>query len=93
MIGMSVLGFDRRALLKASGMAAATCAMTGMGLMSNASAATQATRKEDIVETDVLVIGGGQLHDAHGAPEITQNFESTPGQLLARTRELLRTLG
>jgi len=52
-------GFDRRALLKASGMAAATCAMTGMGLLSNASAATQATVKEDIVETDVLVIGGG----------------------------------
>ena len=42
---------------------------------------------------ELLYDVGGELHDTHGAPGIAQNFESTPAQLLARTRELLRTLG
>ena len=31
---------------------------------------------------------GGQLHDTHTAPEVAVNFESTPEQLLMRTRKL-----
>ena len=31
---------------------------------------------------------GTQLHDAHTSPELTQVFEATPPQLLARAREI-----
>lgn len=31
---------------------------------------------------------GGQLHDTFGAPEIAENFESLPEQLLERARKL-----
>lgn len=34
---------------------------------------------------------GGILHDTLSAPEIAENFESTPEQLLARVRRCLRT--
>ena len=52
-------GFGRCAFLKASSMGAAACAIHGMGLMYSSSAAMPAKAKEEIVETDVLVIGGG----------------------------------
>ena len=36
---------------------------------------------------------GGQLHDTIESPEIAENFESTPEQLLERIRKLKPTLG
>lgn len=37
-----------------------------------------------------LIVGDMMLlHDTHTVPEIAENFQSTPGMLLARTRELL----
>ncbi len=38
--------------------------------------------------TDVLGDIGGTLHDTFGAPEIAENFDSTPEQLLERVRRL-----
>lgn len=32
---------------------------------------------------------GATLHDTHTSPEIAENFESTPGQLLERVRKLM----
>ncbi len=37
---------------------------------------------------DLLDDIGGALHDTISAPTIAENFESTPEQLLARTRQL-----
>jgi hypothetical protein len=36
---------------------------------------------------------GGQLHDTHRAREVAEKFDSTPEQLLARTRRLIAGLG
>lgn len=38
--------------------------------------------------SDVLADVGGMLHDAISAPEIAENFDSTPEQLLLRIRRL-----
>jgi hypothetical protein len=38
--------------------------------------------------TDVLGDIGGTLHDTFGAPDIAENFDSTPEQLLERVRGL-----
>jgi len=35
---------------------------------------------------------GGQLHDTHRAREVAETFDSTPEQLLARTRHLIAGL-
>ena len=43
--------------------------------------------------TNVLSDIGGLLHDAVSAPEIADNFDSLPEQLLARTRALSSTPG
>jgi hypothetical protein len=36
----------------------------------------------------ILFDMGATLHDTHTSPEIAENFESTPGQLLDRVRKL-----
>jgi len=41
---------------------------------------------EDIKE--IIFDMGGALHDTHTSPEIAENFESTPQQLLKRVRKL-----
>jgi hypothetical protein len=46
---------------------------------------------EDIRE--LLYDVGGQLHDTHRAREVAENFDSTPEQLLARTRRLVAEFG
>ncbi len=38
---------------------------------------------------ELLYDVGGQLHDNHTSPEIAREFESTPQQLLRRTRKLM----
>ena len=45
---------------------------------------------DHLPESYALVLGdiGGQLHDTFDAPEIADNFESLPEQLLARVRLL-----
>jgi len=53
----SILGCDRRDFLKVAGLGAA--ALTIPGLISNAGAATLTNMKKVVVDTDVLVIGGG----------------------------------
>jgi len=42
---------------------------------------------------ELLLDVGGQLHDTHTAPSVASSFESTPEQLLARTRQLSASLG
>ncbi len=54
-----LLDCSRRDFLKVSGIGVAACAITGIGLVRNAGAATMTNVHEEIVETDVLVIGGG----------------------------------
>jgi hypothetical protein len=41
---------------------------------------------------DILGDMGGALHDTIKAPEIAENFDSTPEQLLGRVREFLKRL-
>ncbi len=41
---------------------------------------------------DLFFDVGGALHDAHSAPDVARNFNSTPEQLLRRTQELIRQL-
>jgi hypothetical protein len=42
---------------------------------------------EDI--RDILFDMGATLHDTHTSPQIAENFESTPSQLLDRVRNLI----
>lgn len=50
---------NRRGFLKIAGIGAAAVSIPGMGLISNAGAAAMDKVKQDIVETEVLVLGGG----------------------------------
>jgi len=51
------LGIDRRDFLKAAGVGAAALAIPG--LIRNASAAPASSIRQEIIETDVLIVGGG----------------------------------
>ncbi len=55
------LACDRRSFIKAAGMGlgAAMISMPGMGFIKNANAASFSNMKQETIETDVLVIGGG----------------------------------
>ncbi len=48
---------------------------------------------KDIIEVLDDIGGPGALHDTHSAPEIAENFESTPPQLLARIQHLRKIYG
>lgn len=37
----------------------------------------------------ILFDMGATLHDTHTSPQVAENFDSTPGQLLARVRKLI----
>lgn len=50
---------NRRGFLKIAGIGAAAITVPGMGLISNAGAASMDKIKQEIIETDVLVLGGG----------------------------------
>ena len=53
------LNCNRRDFLRVAGMGAAAMALPGMGFIKNANAVPASDMQQEIIETDVLIIGGG----------------------------------